>query len=179
MEYTRKMALIPESMLNKTTSSDALQPTAVKKTIQLDDEIKQILENPGLNDYDKVRLYTDALNQFRFHKNQVVQPPYVRIKREEPSRVLPEPPERTDKDEILATVPKTLTSKAVALIDKLEKIPNLDWNEKGVVNIDGRDIGGSNIIDLVNDLLRKRKRFNPTGWQFFRRPYRNTIYVGI
>ena len=44
---------------------------------------------------------------------------------------------------------------------------NLSWDEDGTVKMYGQPIPGSNIIDLVNDVLRQRKGIEPTGWQPF------------
>ena len=49
----------------------------------------------------------------------------------------------------------------------LQDHPNLSWDEDGKVKMYGQPIPGSNIIDLVNDVLRQRKGIEPTGWQPF------------
>jgi hypothetical protein len=41
------------------------------------------------------------------------------------------------------------------------------WNEKGELKYNGETVQGSNLVDLVNDVLRKRKYFNPQGWETF------------
>jgi hypothetical protein len=33
--------------------------------------------------------------------------------------------------------------------------------------VEGETVRGSNVVDLVNDVLRKRKYFNPQGWETF------------
>jgi hypothetical protein len=38
------------------------------------------------------------------------------------------------------------------------------WNEKGELKYKYKIVHGSNIVDLVNDVLRKRKYFNPEGY---------------
>jgi hypothetical protein len=45
--------------------------------------------------------------------------------------------------------------------------PNIDWSEKGELKYKGETVRGSNMVDLVNDVLRKRKYFNPQGWETF------------
>ena len=40
-------------------------------------------------------------------------------------------------------------------------------NEKGEVVLKREEIEGTHIVDLVNDVLRKRKSFSPRGWQEF------------
>jgi hypothetical protein len=43
--------------------------------------------------------------------------------------------------------------------------PDISWNEKGELKYKGETVQGSNVVDLVNDVLRKRKYFNPQGWE--------------
>jgi hypothetical protein len=45
--------------------------------------------------------------------------------------------------------------------------PDISWNEKGELKYKGETVQGSNVVDLVNDVLRKRKYFNPQGWETF------------
>ena len=45
--------------------------------------------------------------------------------------------------------------------------PNITWSEKGELKYKGETVRGSNVVDLVNDVLRKRKYFNPQGWETF------------
>jgi hypothetical protein len=45
--------------------------------------------------------------------------------------------------------------------------PNISWSEKGELKYKGETVRGSNVVDLVNDVLRKRKYFNPQGWETF------------
>jgi hypothetical protein len=39
--------------------------------------------------------------------------------------------------------------------------PSIAWSEKGELKYKGETVRGSNVVDLVNDVLRKRKYFNP------------------
>ena len=43
----------------------------------------------------------------------------------------------------------------------------ISWEDDGTVVIDNEKIPGSNIVDLVNDLLRPLKRNEPIGWENF------------
>jgi len=45
----------------------------------------------------------------------------------------------------------------------------LNWNEKGELMYENKPISGSHIVDLVNDILRHRKGFEPVGWSVFAR----------
>ena len=44
---------------------------------------------------------------------------------------------------------------------------HIDWNDKGELIYKGEATKGSSVVDLVNDALRKRKSFNPEGWETF------------
>ena len=90
------------------------------------------------------------------------------------SRVSTSPPaviamEKKDaiKEEILESVPKTMKTKAELLIRKMKADPNIAWIEKGELKYKGETVRGSNVVELVNDVLRKRKYFNPQGWETF------------
>ena len=70
-------------------------------------------------------------------------------------------------DEILESVPKTMKAKAQLLLKKMKSNPDISWNEKGELKYKGQTVQGSNVVELVNDVLRKRKYVNPQGWETF------------
>jgi hypothetical protein len=62
-------------------------------------------------------------------------------------------------EEILESVPKTMKAKAQLLLNKMKSNPDISWNEKGELKYKRETVQGSNVVDLVNDVLRKRKYF--------------------
>ena len=64
------------------------------------------------------------------------------------------------------TVPKTMQVKARRLMEHMKR--NIFWTARGELIHEGVPVTGSNVVDLVNDMLRKRKT-DPTGWQPFAR----------
>jgi hypothetical protein len=70
-------------------------------------------------------------------------------------------------EEILDSVPKTMKTKAELLERKMKADPSIAWSEKGELKYKGETVRGSNVVDLVNDVLHKRKYFNPQGWETF------------
>jgi hypothetical protein len=70
-------------------------------------------------------------------------------------------------EEILESVPKTMKTKVELLVRKMKADPNIAWSENGELKYTAETVRGSNVIDLVNDVLRKRKYFNPQGWEAF------------
>ena len=68
---------------------------------------------------------------------------------------------------ILDSVPRTFIRKAQLLLSILKDNPNMTWDDDGTVKLYGKAIQGSDIIGLVNDVLRHRKGSEQTGWQQF------------
>ena len=75
--------------------------------------------------------------------------------------------------DVVDTVPKTMQDKAKRLMEHLKDI------SRGPLVVIHEDvtIAGSDVVDLVNDLLLKRKT-DPTGWQPFAQQLR-TINLPI
>ena len=70
-------------------------------------------------------------------------------------------------DQILQSVSKTMKGKAELLLGMIKDNNNLTRDEQGIVSYKGKRIHGSNIIDLINDAIRQRKRVEPRGWKTF------------
>ena len=67
----------------------------------------------------------------------------------------------TDK-QIIDSVPKTMQNHAKLLIQKLKDHSDIiSWNDNVQLVLYGSTIPNSNIVDLVNEVMRKRKDFNP------------------
>ena len=55
-----------------------------------------------------------------------------------------------------------MQNRAKLLIQKLKDHSDIiSWNDNGQLVLDGSTIPNSNIVNLVNDVMRKRKGFNP------------------
>ena len=52
-------------------------------------------------------------------------------------------------------------------MNKIKQNDNMGWNDQGNLTIKGQEVPNTNIIDLVRDVLQKRKTFEPRGWQQF------------
>ena len=46
---------------------------------------------------------------------------------------------------------------------------HMHWNEKGELMYENKPIPRSHVVDLVNDILRQRKGFEPVGWSVIAR----------
>ena len=65
-------------------------------------------------------------------------------------------------NEIIDSVPKTMQNHAQLLIQKLKDHSDvISWNDNEQLVLEGSIVPKSNIVDLVNGVMRKRKGFNP------------------
>ena len=66
----------------------------------------------------------------------------------------------TDK-QIIDSVPKTMQNHAKLLVQKLKDHSDvISWNGNRQLVLEGSIVPNSNIVDLVNDVMPKRKGFN-------------------
>ncbi len=71
-------------------------------------------------------------------------------------------------DIIVRGIPKTMRTRAIALLERLKARPDvISWDDMGQVKIDGVFIPKSNISDLVSSAMRSRKYFDPIASQKF------------
>ena len=71
-------------------------------------------------------------------------------------------------DVIVQGIPKTMRTRAIALLERLRARPDvISWDDMGQVKIDGVFIAKSNISDLISSAMRSRKYFDPVASQEF------------
>ena len=71
-------------------------------------------------------------------------------------------------EEIIDSVPASFKTRARNLMKKLKSHPNkIAWDDHSQLIINGTTVPGSNMVDLVNDVLRPRKNFTPKGHEAF------------
>lgn len=72
----------------------------------------------------------------------------------------------TYKETLILRFPKSMQNRVRSVLDYIQ--PQVTWNDKGEVSIQGRDIPGSNIVDLLKVHLKDYKEFYPVGKDLFR-----------
>ena len=180
MEHARKMALVDPRMLDTLRSPPPPTDTLGKKVQALDDEMMTILYRKDLDDRTKVTLYNQVLQLYNVLSDKHVKEPVRVITVNESGTGVGAgagaegavgAPATTSGIEavVVDTVPKTMQGKARRLMERLKR--NMSWTASGELIHEGVPVAGSNVVDLVNDLLRKRKT-DPTGWQPFARQLR-------
>ena len=174
MEYAKKVALVDPRLLDKPLFANPIGNVMRR----LDDEMRFILDRSDLNDREKVVLYNQVLMRYNIFSDKSSQQP-VRATIDKPP-VKEDEEENKEKrtesgleNEIIDSVPKTLNQKARRRLDKIKG--TVSWNYRGEMEYRNLPVPGSNIFDLVNDALRKRKSFQPVGWKIFARGLNDMI----
>ena len=163
MAHVRKMALVDPRLLEtlRTPKQSPSDPTLR----DLDAEMTSILDRPDIDVSEKVRLYNQTLLRYNdMTKTHAKKPTRVVVVNDEKVGNEDNNDEENDTlSEIVATMPKSLQLKARMLTARLKKM--VDWNDRGDLLNEGVAIPVCNITDLVHDLVRRRKTFEPVGWQ--------------
>ena len=131
----------------------------VKVMDTLDKKMQTILEREDLSEDERLKLYDQSFTRYLNVYDDY---------RPRPVAVAPEPVKQDLIDnEILESVPKAMKAKVQLLLKKMKSSPDISWNEKEELKYKGETVHESNVVELVNDVLSKRKYFNPQGWETF------------
>lgn len=175
MEHTKKMALVEPKLLENVLQrpQPPVSPIVVKLS-DLDREMDSVLKNETLSADEKVKLYSDVLERYRRYNTQRLHPDPVKVEmvkpkgEEEEKAKVSSGMEDPVIEEIVESVPQTFRRRAFLLAKKIKASENMSWNENGELIFRGNLIPGTNMVDLVNDVLRKRKgRRDPPGHDEF------------
>ena len=165
MKSAKRMVLVPEDAMRRYEQRQRFEtPPIVSSLMDADIDMTDILQRTDIPDGEKQKLYAANLERFLDLKRQKDgQIPTVRIasKEEKPS---------LSTEKIIEHIPKTMRTRAAALVSKLKARPDvISWDQTERVKIEGQTIPNSNISDLVSNAMRERKNFNPVGSrEFFR-----------
>ena len=185
MRYARKIMIsAPKEQVTRALQNVLLTRNITQSKLQaLEENMKNILARTDLPDDAKVSMYQQALHHYlQYDHARRIEPVSVtmsapksaneRYTENEPlsDRSVAEPDRRPIDDltpQILQSIPKPFQRKAALLIGKLKNNDVMSWNNNGELIYDGDVVKGSNVIDLVNDVLKSKKGFDPHGWQHF------------
>ncbi|KAF4514006.1 UNVERIFIED_CONTAM: hypothetical protein B566_EDAN018582 [Ephemera danica] len=145
----------------------------------LDSEMNKILETKGKSDYEKWQEYNQVLQKYLRQYEKVKEPIKIPIEKETnesddvPQQIESIDHESPEEDSILNTMVNSFSknhryrNKAQVLYGILKRSPDIKWDTNGRVYIKDQIIRGSNIVDLLNDVVRSRQGEPPTGWEQF------------
>ena len=169
MDLMRKVYLTQQEMLKlmKEKRQDSLSPN-LRKYYEARQEMNDWLGKDDVPEDTKATMYAQKLQRVNQLKNQVFRPetsPVQMITHTEQTMTsesdTSEQLSATDK-QIIDSVPKTMQNRAKLLIKKLKDHSDvISWNDNGQLVSEGSIVPNSNIVDLINDVMRKRKGFNP------------------
>jgi hypothetical protein len=174
MEHTKKMVLVEPRQIEK------WKETMVDKTLsKLDGDMYEILHR-NMADDNKAKLYSNSLSRYlnidkpnivtKFESTDAAAAAVASAATVATNTQAPKPHATDELNlieyEVLESVPKKWKSQASRLLTHLNVNPDIRWNAKGELVLKNATIPKSHIVDLVNDLLRKRASVSiPTGWR--------------
>lgn len=153
----KKMMLVPQQ---------GLPSPLLQKLGRLDQEMKHILESTDLDEQTKANQYSQVLGRYLDTKAQYEKPlpiPIVEQTATKPGKVVN-----------LDSIPSVYRKKASSIVQHITDDPEIDWNERNELIVDGQTIKNSNIIDLVDDLARPSTKREPRGVEEFTQALRRS-----
>ena len=172
MDLMRRVYLTQQEMLKfmKEKRQDSLSPN-LRKYYEVRQDMNDWLEKDDVPEDTKATMYSQQLQRVKQLKNQVFRPEpspvqmitqTERTMTSESDSASPSQQLYTTDKQIIDSVPKTMQNLAKLLIQKLKDHSDvISWNDNGQLVLEGSIVPNSNIVDLVNDVMRKRKGFNP------------------
>ena len=177
MERIRKMVIVPEDAImrseatkisvpsSSSSSSSSHHESSEENTTQtpgdnlsrLDAEMFDILHSKKVKDvHEKCQNYLQVLRRYLFFREN------ERSNRSDAQREIDEIDETLaplTEEDILDGVPKAYQRKVRLLLRHWKTVApeRLKWNNDGTVSIDGATVERSNIIELLNDVVRRRR----------------------
>ena len=176
------MVLVPEAMYSNNMKQYQQQNISpeTKNLVRLDNQMEDILQDTLQPADEKARQYTQYLQRYLTMYDKSNSPKFSKDILEKPAvenyqKELSSTDETKDKNETtniekeeLESVPTTYKGRAQSLMRKLKSHPNkISWNDRGELITDGQVVPGTNLVDLVNDIVRPRKNFSPRGYEEF------------
>ena len=180
MEHAKKMILVEPRVLEGMTRNQPVEDATNRDLKETSQTMQDILDSDGAA-YDKANAYQQALWGFLKRFEQYKDRPLGKVQLtsdskfngttstsgdDSTSQVEDSQQDSVERD-VLNSVPKSLRNKAERLLSRLKSNPEVKWNELGELEYNGKTIKRSNLTDLVNDVLRKRRRPDPLGWDVF------------
>ena len=187
MSSVKKMILVDPDQWRSSQLNDTISPPPQRSILpdpigssisSLDRTMQNILiNNGGEDDHTKAQLYSQAFQRYLTLADKYRNKPLGKFEIIEPKQTTEINPtaesveadtNRADmvKRILQSTLPPTLRSKGLNLLDHLTGLPGVSWDSKQQLVVDDKTINQSNIVDIVNDLVRDRKTYTspPKGW---------------
>lgn len=160
----KTLVLVPEAQFRRlqqceqrsasTILSDVKHPNE-RELVKTYTDMERVIQDPQRSEQEKVAEHVDAMNDFTVLRDRV-------SGRREPAKEITKPAGDVAVDEAIDIMPPTLQRQARQLLQRLSSRNDLiSWMPSGEVTIGGKRLVGSNIGDMVGDVLRSRKTSAP------------------
>ena len=147
------------------TPQPSLPDPLASSLSSLDQTMQAILQNPSVgDDYTKAQHYSQALQRYLRQADQYRERPLGKVTVKEIESV---EDVKSDKDVsqikqlLRGTLPPSLIRGGTTLAETLADLPEVNWDDKLQLIVDGKTVENSNIVDLLSDLGRKKKTSKP------------------
>ena len=166
------MALVPVDQIGPQTppqmieKRDSVPRDVLKERISsLDNKMKAILSNTSLSVEEKVNRYNSVLEDYllfadKYYERKASQVPNKMVtydeSDEDEDEVNPTPSDNV-RDRLLSTLPHLYKKHGENILDHLQH-HGIKWDASGTVFNKGVEVKGSNIIDLMHYVLRRRRK---------------------
>lgn len=162
------MLLLPEDIVKSWREQNVLHDSpSASKTISLEDELRQIMNNDVISDDEKIRQYTNVLTKLIKYKSQEYKQSNGVTMEEEEEKPSSKTISMLEK-EIKKAIPSTLLKNAEIIYERVKARPDMiRWDEKGELVIRDKIIPGSNLTDLLYDAVVAKSAGNPIGFSEF------------
>ena len=175
------------------SSSGLVQPVVNQSLKELDGLMKEVLDSKDSNVGDKAQAYYQILRRYLHRVDQYKSQPVGTLKLENRSPDAGNNNNDDDDDDdsdhnkvtsaatvakterdvldIIETLPKKFKEKGRWLLKKIASSSDVTWDSAGHLIVRGKRIKGSNITDLLHDVIRPRVKQTspPKGWDDFAR----------
>lgn len=158
------MVLVPHDSVARLHDPPTSSPQI--KMSALDSEMSHILQKQYVDDSEKWKKYNETLQRYLHFVKEGQKPVSIEI------ASVPEKegvgneslPSSGVRHQVASVIPKTYKDQALKIFDYLSVVGSpITWDSQGVVSVKGAHVAHSNIVDLISDLTRHRKNFEPVG----------------
>ena len=163
LQHVKKMILVPSETVARLQEKPII-PTPSDKVRALDGEMDNALQEDGTVE-ERLRRYEQLLQRCMHFMTEQRKP--FRLSIPETEDASKTKTEDSLEKSLEGGTPKSLRKYSTHLYNVLKSQPNVSWDQFGVVTIDGIPLPHSNIVDLIMDCVRKRKRANAQSWEPF------------
>ncbi|XP_071111249.1 uncharacterized protein [Haliotis cracherodii] len=179
MKYAHKMVLVPEDTWQSLQATEQRHrqtlhtPLLEKKRLQNLEQMDTLMQRSQQPFHMREQEYNQLLQhmlelqrqQHNSNNNKALQPKVTPPSSPSTMDTTGRPAPQQVRDEVVMSVPKAKSSKAMNLMTRIQNNPDLSWTPEGILTIEGEPVPGTHMVDLINNLVRHRKtKEGPGGW---------------